>query len=95
MRFEAVSLESYLTAKRGRAAAVDNIHQVGRRNSRETWFVDYRLDGKPHKVTFRPDHPSGAIVPTPLRQDQSLYLHEIAEETRPIDPAFTGRGPRR
>jgi len=44
MRFTHDSLGSYLTAKHGRAAAVENIHQVGRGNSRETWFVDYRLD---------------------------------------------------
>jgi aminoglycoside phosphotransferase (APT) family kinase protein len=87
MRFTHESLTQYLTAKLGQAVSIESIHQVGRGNSRETWFVAYRQANQLRKLTFRLDHPSGAIVPTPL--DQEYFLYERLGRTQvPIAKAL-------
>jgi aminoglycoside phosphotransferase (APT) family kinase protein len=91
-------VEVYLRTKYGPSVIVDEAIKFPRGSSRETWFVTCHTGEVEQKLVFRADHPSGATIPTSLRQEHAMYV-ALGRTTVPIakvlwwedDPTWAAR----
>jgi aminoglycoside phosphotransferase (APT) family kinase protein len=73
MEFTRARLTDYLAAKLGAAIELEDVVQLGRGSSRETWVVSLRQDGHARRLVFRLDFPTGSIIPSRLEDEYFLY----------------------
>ena len=66
-------LDRWLEHRLGGEVRVDDVQQLSRGVSRETWLVDGTVGGEPFGLAVRRDHAGGSVDPVSLRFEYEMY----------------------